>query len=77
MLHGIETIVYYEKRSFSAPENIPNPLFLKLKNEFKSLQFIPVEERQHLEQLREKLRALHPNEVVDGYLEKIRQAVVG
>ena len=25
---------------------------------------------------REKLRALHPNEVIDGYLEKIRQAVV-
>lgn len=77
MLYCIKTTVYYEKRSFSAPENIQDPLFLELKNEFKSLQFIPVEKGQHLEQLRVKLRALHPNEVVDGYLEKIRQAVVG
>lgn len=77
MLHGIKTVVYYDSRSFDAPDNIQEPLFLKLKNEFKSLQFIPVEKGQHLKELRLKLRALHPNEVVDGYLEKIRQAVVG
>lgn len=77
MLHGIKTTVYYEKRSFSAPENIQDPLFIELKNEFKFLQFIAVEKGQHLKQIREKLRAIHPNEVVDGYLEKIKKAVLG
>ncbi len=66
MLRGIKTIVYYEKRSFSAPETIQDPLFLELKKEFKSLQFIPVEKGQHLKQIRVKLRALHPNEVEMG-----------
>lgn len=72
MLHGVKTLVYYDKRLCYEPDKISDPLFLELKKEFKSLQFIPVEKGRHLKELKERIRSVNPNEVVDGYLGKIR-----
>jgi len=82
MLHGVETIVYFDSPKMTNPElhlndEDQNPhveLFAKLHENFSDIEFIPSTKGQFIERLRAKLEDLSAgksNEIVPGNMTEI------